>query len=112
MKVTAMANRYAEALARTRKAAAAGSLEAAQEAARFALMLVPRESGRLASTIEAVQNPDGSATFQAGGPEAPYAEVVEYGGVHTPAQPFFHAGMDAGSREAKRTAREQMRELK
>lgn len=72
-------------------------------------MTVPVETGALRSTIEAFANDDGSATYQEGGPEAPYAPLVEFGaasssGGHRPAQPHYTPGQDVGREAVRREA--------
>lgn len=54
--------------------------------------LCPVDTGALRDTIHLESEPDGSHAVLAGGPEAPHAVPVEFGGEHTRAQPFVQTG--------------------
>lgn len=97
-------SKLGRAAAKMPDAAAAACLATARAIALAAKQRVAGYSGRIAETVEVEADPSGGYRVDAGDRKAAFfAHIVEGGGAHTPARPFFAPAVEA--ERAKHTVR-------
>jgi HK97 gp10 family phage protein len=72
-----------------REAVTPALLKSGNELAERIKALIPVESGALKDSIKVTQVTETKVTVSEGGPDAPYAQHVEYGTKHAHAEPHF-----------------------